>query len=51
MSGKMAGLNPVEALKRADLSWREGRGMRGVAVKCIVIAQKSGCEGSVPGPD
>ncbi len=33
VGGKIAGLDPVEPLKLADLSWREVRGMRGVAVK------------------
>ncbi len=51
VGGKMSGLNPVEPLKLADLSWREVSGMRGVAVKCIDIAQNSDCEGSVPAPD
>ncbi len=51
VSGKIAGLNPVGPLKLADLSGREVRGMRGVAVKCIDIAQNSDCEGSVPAPD
>ena len=50
VSGKIAGLNPVEPLKLRCLSWREVRGMRGVAVKCIDIAQNSDCEGSVPAP-
>ncbi len=49
--GKMAGGNPGGPLKLADLSWREVRGMRGVAVKCIDIAQNSAGEGSVPAPD
>ncbi len=51
VSGKIAGLNPGEPLKLADLSWRGVRGMRGVAVNCIDIAQNADCEGSVPAPD
>ena len=43
----MAGLNPVEPSELACLSGEEVCGMRGVAVKCIDIAQNSDCEGSV----
>ncbi len=48
VSGKHAGLNPVEPLKLPDYSEREVCGMRGVAVKCIDITQNSDCEGSIP---
>ncbi len=51
VSGKIAGLTPVEPLKLAVLSGREVGGMRGVAVKCIDITQNSDCEGSIPAPD
>ena len=40
LPSKLAALNSVEA-----------GGMRGVAVKCIDIAQNSDCEGSVPAPN
>ncbi len=50
VSGKSPGLNPGEPLKLVVLSWREVCGMRGVAVKCIDIAQNSDCEGSIPAP-
>ena len=43
-SGSTIGL----PLKLACLRGGEARGMRGVAVKCIDIAQNSDCEGSVP---
>ncbi len=49
--GKMAGLNPAEALQLARLCGREVCGMRGVAVKCIDITQNTDCEGSIPAPD
>ncbi len=49
-SGKSPGLNPGEPLKLAGWSWSEERGMRGVAVKCLDIAQNPDCEGSVPAP-
>ena len=42
------GLNPVLPLKLRDWSATEEGGMRGVAVKCIDIAQNSDCEGSLP---
>ncbi len=48
--GKKSELNPVLPLRLVDLSGREEGGMRGVAVKCIDIAQKPDCEGSLPGP-
>ncbi len=50
VGGKSQGLNPGEPLKLAGWSWREVRGMRGVAVKCLDIAQNPDCEGSVPAP-
>ncbi len=50
VSGKSAGLNPGEPVKLAGLSGREVCGMRGVAVKCLDIAQNPDCEGSVPVP-
>ncbi len=46
--GKGRGLNPGEPLKLVVLSGREVGGMRGVAVKCVDIAQNSDCEGSIP---
>ena len=49
VSGQTSGLNPVLPLKLIGWSLFEGRGMRGVAVKCIDITQNSDCEGSVPG--
>ena len=42
------GAQPLPPLKLAVSSWREVCGMRGVAVKCIDIAQNSDCEGSMP---
>ncbi len=50
VKGEIPGLNPGEPLKLAGWSWREVRGMRGVAVKCLDIAQNPDCEGSVPAP-
>ncbi len=50
VSGKGPGLNPGEPVKLAGWSWREVRGMRGVAVKCLDLAQNPDCEGSVPAP-
>ncbi len=44
------GLNPGEPLKLCGWRRREVGGMRGVAVKCIDIAQNSDCEGSLPAP-
>ncbi len=50
VSGKSQGLNPGEPLKLCGWRRREVGGMRGVAVKCIDIAQNSDCEGSLPAP-
>ncbi len=47
VSGKSPGLNPGAPLKLVVLSWSAVCGMRGVAVKCIDIAQNSDCEGSL----
>ncbi len=44
----MAGLNPAGTWELGALRAAEAGGMRGVAVKCIVIAQNPDCEGSVP---
>ncbi len=44
----MAGVTPAEPSERGALSAAEACGMRGVAVKCIDIAQNPDCEGSVP---
>ncbi len=46
--GRIAGLNPTEPSELGALSAAEACGMRGVAVKCIDIAQNPDCEGSVP---
>ncbi len=46
--GKMAGVNPAGPSDLGALSAAEACGMRGVAVKCIDIAQNPDCEGSVP---
>ncbi len=46
--GETAGLNPAEPSELGALSAAEAGGMRGVAVKCIDIAQNPDCEGSVP---
>ncbi len=46
--GENAGLNPAEPSELGALSAAEACGMRGVAVKCIDIAQNPDCEGSVP---
>ncbi len=43
-----AGLNPAEPSEMGVLSAAEACGMRGVAVKCIDIAQNPDCEGSLP---
>ncbi len=45
---EVAGPNPAELSERGALSEAEACGMRGVAVKCIDIAQNPDCEGSVP---
>ncbi len=50
VSGESPGFNPGEPLKLVVLGWGEVCGMRGVAVKCIDIAQNSDCEGSIPAP-
>ncbi len=44
----MGGRNPAEPSELGALSAAEACGMRGVAVKCIDIAQNPDCEGSVP---
>ncbi len=44
----MGGLNPAEPSELGALSAAEACGMRGVAVKCIDIAQNPDCEGSGP---
>ncbi len=46
--GDIAGLNPAEPPELGALSAAGACGMRGVAVKCIDIAQNLDCEGSVP---
>ncbi len=46
--GEIAGLNPAEPSELGALGAAEACGMRGVAVKCIDIAQNPDCEGSVP---
>ncbi len=46
--GEMGGLNPAGPSELGALSEAEACGMRGVAVKCIDIAQNPDCEGSVP---
>ncbi len=50
VSGKIAGLKPVQPLKLPGWSGREVCGMRGVAVKCIDITQNPDSEGSIPAP-
>ncbi len=50
VSGKSPGLTPGGPLKLCGWRRREVGGMRGVAVKCIDIAQNSDCEGSLPAP-
>ncbi len=42
------GGNPAGPSELGDLSAAEACGRRGVAVKCIDIAQNPDCEGSVP---
>ncbi len=44
------GFNPGVPLKLCGWRRIEVGGMRGVAVKCIDIAQNSDCEGSLPAP-
>ncbi len=46
--GATRGRNPAEPSEVGALSAAEACGMRGVAVKCIDIAQNPDCEGSVP---
>ncbi len=46
--GEIGGRNPAEPSELGALSAAEACGMRGVAVKCIDIAQNPDCEGSVP---
>ncbi len=46
--GDIGGLDPAEPWEVGALSAAEACGMRGVAVKCIDIAQNPDCEGSVP---
>ncbi len=46
--GEVGGHNPAGPSERGALSAAEACGMRGVAVKCIDIAQNPDCEGSVP---
>ncbi len=46
--GEVAGLSPAGPSGLGALSAAEACGMRGVAVKCIDIAQNPDCEGSVP---
>ncbi len=46
--GEVEGPNPAEPSELGALSAAEACGMRGVAVKCIDIAQNPDCEGSVP---
>ncbi len=50
MSGgvECAGLNTAERAELGALSAAEACGMRGVAVKCMDIAQNPDCEGRVP---
>ncbi len=46
--GEIAGLTQAAQSELGGLSAEEACGMRGVAVKCIDIAQNPDCEGSVP---
>ncbi len=46
--GEMGGRTAAVPSELAALSAAEACGMRGVAVKCIDIAQNPDCEGSVP---
>ncbi len=46
--GAIAGLNAAEPSELGGLRAAEACGLRGVAVKCIDIAQSPDCEGSVP---
>ncbi len=47
-AGEIAGISPAGPWELGALSAAEACGMRGVAVKCIDIAQNPDCEGSVP---
>ncbi len=46
--GDTEGPTPAVPSELGDWSAAEACGMRGVAVKCIDIAQNPDCEGSVP---
>ncbi len=46
--GKKLGNTPEEPLKLPDYSEGEGGRMRGVAMKCDVMRQNTGGEGSIP---
>ncbi len=46
--GENAGLNTAEPSELGAYSAAEACGMRGVAVRCIEIAQNPDCEGSEP---
>ncbi len=46
--GGIAGFKPAGRRELVAVSAAEECGMRGVAVKCIDIAQNPDCEGSVP---
>ncbi len=46
--GESGGLSPAGPSELGAWSAAEACGMRGVAVKCIDIAQNPDCEGSVP---
>ncbi len=47
VGGKSPGLNPGGPLKLAGWSWREVRGMRGVAEKCLDIGRNTSGEGGL----
>ncbi len=49
--GNTAGPGRAVGSELGAVSTGGAYGMRGVAVKCIDIAQKAECEGSVPGRD
>ncbi len=46
--GKVAGIDRAGRSEPGALRYGEGRGMGGVAVKCMDITQNPDCEGSVP---
>ena len=48
MRRRLSGLNPGRPSGLSGWSSEEACGMRGVAVKCIDIAQNADCGGSVP---